>query len=168
VEFGNRATMTGTNTKKMRRQAKSGMNHHKTGEAEMSEKLISIPAMHNDHRNWQSRYSMWQDDLIAWQKELGTAMNEARELLTTLDRQASVLSEHKTKIDNHQSALTTHEHEIAASEKFGNEVPDSLTATHQEMVRQADSFARQHERIKKHHHALIAKLNEIHKLAEVQ
>ena len=131
----------------------------------MSEKVISVPSMHDDHRNWQSQHSMWQDDVMAWQKELATAQQDAHELLKTLEHQAKVLSDHKNKIEKEESALKTHEHEIASNEHFGTEVPESLTTKHLQMVKQAEAFASEHEGMKKHHHALVAKMNEIHKLA---
>ncbi len=128
----------------------------------MSEKLISVPSMHDDHRDWQRQHSMWQHDLSTWQKEIVTATKKVGEFLKSLEHQSKVLSEYKKTIDQLESTLKTHEHEIASSEHYGSEVPESLTAKHLEWVKQAEAFAREHECIKLHHRELIARLNRVH------
>ena len=129
----------------------------------MSERVISVPSMNEDHKQWQSRHSMWQDDLQAWEMQLAIAIKEAKDVLEMLEHETDVLSGHKKEIAKQETTLKTHEHEIASRKHFGAEVPEALTTKHFAMVKQAETLSGQHESIKKHHHELVAKINELQK-----
>ncbi len=129
----------------------------------MSEEVFAIPTMHEDHRNWQSEHSMWKQDLASWNKQIDLGLSKLDELAQLMRHQQQVLAEHDDTIDKQEESLQSHEHKLVGCEKLGIEYQQSLTEKHFEMQKQIDRARVVHERIKKYHHELMARLVQLGK-----
>jgi len=127
----------------------------------MSERLIAVPTMHEDHRNWQSILSMWQQDLKSWDKQLEKGLSQFEELQRMLACLHKILVDHRNAIEQREESLRMHEHDLASCERLGMGYLEALTLKHLDMKRQVDGTSLDHEQIKKHHHNLMAKLAEL-------
>jgi hypothetical protein len=116
--------------------------------------------MHREHRQWHSENELWRDDIATWQKELKTALADLAQVEKALREHEKALEVHAAAIRCYEQDAAAHEHLLAEFESGGT--GDKLVALVQAHQTGADKHAQQrsvHERIKKHHHIVIARCN---------
>lgn len=120
---------------------------------------ISHSEIHGDHRYWQNEIKMWRDDIQLWQQEREDCIAELLEAISRHDR---AMECHSNSIVDHQSAIEDHEHFIAECEQKMNtedkgQVETFMETHYGESALQTDLRA-SHEKIKRRHHTVMAKL----------
>ena len=116
--------------------------------------------MHREHRQWLSEDNLWRDDIAIWQKELKTALTDLTQVEKALHAHEKALEVHAAAVRCYEQDAAAHEHLLAEYEQGGE--GDKLVALVQAHQKGADKHAQQraaHERIKKHHHTVIARCN---------
>ena len=110
--------------------------------------------LHADHRVWLADLSLWQDDMAEWRAELGKALENLREAESALRAHAQGLDEHQVELDREEEAIRQHECGIALAGRAGLDATphDSQAARHPQ--RRAA-----HERLKKYHHTVLARVS---------
>ena len=129
----------------------------------MPEKSHSVPSMHDDHRDWHSEHSMWQQDIDVWSKQLERGYDDletAKQLMMNLQEE---IRNHRLKIEERESNLQAHELDLARCEKLGLEYQENLTILHLETGKQFEQAREEHARLKRYHHRLMAKLENLAK-----
>ena len=135
----------------------------------MTENMTCAVEMHSDHRHWNSELAMWEEDISNWRSEHAIAMDLLLQAKAIIAAHEATLGEHEEKLSEVSKAIVRHEKTLAASLRAGSEsdVNNALTdkheGYHQSMVTQRDA----HERIKKHHHMAMAKVELMMKALEV-
>jgi hypothetical protein len=114
--------------------------------------------IHADHRLWENEIRMWREDTSAWQQEQNALLAE---LERALGGHGRLMEKHAEQIGVHEGDIGRHEHFIAECEKTAREagtVEESLSESHiQEEARHMGQRST-HERIKKHHHQVMARM----------
>ena len=112
-----------------------------------------------DHHYWQSDIKHWRDDVQRWKEEQEALLNA---LSKALNEHLQALKEHGEQIGHHQAAVIAHEHFLLECEHTaGTELQDeehSREDAHGLEARRQAALWDAHERIKKHHHGIIAKI----------
>ena len=126
----------------------------------MNSSLKSLAQSHADHRYWQSELNMWVEDVANWKAEQSDALTELKQIEEEISEHGEALDEHNEKTILLGTGLHAHEKEIAECLKTGvvGEMHEEYCSYHD---RQASEQARQrdaHERIKKHHHQVMAQI----------
>jgi hypothetical protein len=112
--------------------------------------------LHADHRLWLSDLSLWQDDLREWRDELGRALDDLREAEAALRAHAQGLDQHGVAMDQEAEGIRQHECGIALTERAGA----GLTAgPHEAQAARHPQRRDAHERLKRYHHTLIARVS---------
>ena len=117
-------------------------------------------AMHADHRVWAMSLSQWQDDLALWHQELIRAGEELRKAGAILDAHASGLDAHARLLRRETEEVEDHEHLMACvarhqadHDRVAQAGGHDAEATRYTRLRDA------HERLKRYHHQLMAKVS---------
>lgn len=116
--------------------------------------------MHIDHRHWLSEHAMWREDIELWRKEIRQACKDLKGVSAVLDEHDKALQAHTEAIAGHEQSLTDHESALADYERGGQ--GDKLVVMAKDHKKSASRYEQQrdaHERIKKHHHTIIAQLS---------
>ncbi len=119
--------------------------------------VLTHTEMHSDHRQWSSEELLWDDDVHIWEGELDSALAEMKKL-------ASVFAEHRQGLEAHAEAVRAahakrakHEHALAEYEQGGSgEDLIALARKHEEESEKHVQQRKAHERIKCHHHTVMA------------
>ena len=121
--------------------------------------------MHRDHQLWLSENNAWRVDICNWQEEQRHAETQLAEVEEALQEHKIVLQTHAAAIRARQEQLAGHEHALAACERgqIGPELA-TLTNSHDEEAAKHSQQREAHERIKRHHHGVIAQVNMLHKV----
>ena len=114
--------------------------------------------MHREHRQWLSEDELWRGDIASWQNELKTALTDLAQVEKALREHERALEVHAAAIRCYEQDAAAHEHLLAEYEQ--GETGEKLIALVHAHQKGADKHAQQravHERIKKHHHMVIAR-----------
>ena len=125
---------------------------------------VTHATMHCDHKQWISENDMWRCDISSWQEELRQAASHLAEVEAALKEHEKALQVHAAAIRLRQQDLAAHERALAEYE--GGETGAELIALAQSHGTEASKHSQQrdaHERIKRHHHAVIAQVNSLRK-----
>jgi hypothetical protein len=108
----------------------------------------------------RSEDDLWRLEIAAWQQELETAVKELGTLKAALKDHENALQTHAAAIRAYEGDAGEHEHALAAFEQGGSggELID-MAKTHGEEVSQHTLRRQAHERIKRHHHSMMAQWN---------
>jgi hypothetical protein len=131
---------------------------------------VTHATMHQDHRQWLSDNDMWRCDISAWQEEFKTAAAELKQIESVIKEHEKALQVHAAAIRLRQQDLAAHEHVLAEYERgdTGAELISQAKGHEKEAAKHGQQRDA-HERIKKHHHEVIAQLNVLRKtLAEAE
>jgi len=113
--------------------------------------------MHDDHNHWLSDHSMWRDDLALWQGELDQAFEGLKQLEKALGSHREALQEHLKTIDIQEKGLRKHEHALADYQRGGLGADlKPMAEAHKQRAEKQKKHSAAHERLKKHHHTLMA------------
>lgn len=115
--------------------------------------------MHTEHKEWLSEHDMWRCDLSSWQDELKQAAANLKQIEAALKSHEEALQAHAASIRLREQEIASHEHALATIER-GERASDAdfLAESHAVEADRQKRQAAAHERIKRHHHALIAEL----------
>jgi hypothetical protein len=116
--------------------------------------------MHADHRLWAESLSQWKDDLAIWHRELTEAGEALRQAGAALDAHAAGLDSHARLLHREDEAVENHEHLIACVARHQADHDRIAQAGGHDA--EAARFRRlldAHERVKKYHHTLMAKVS---------
>jgi hypothetical protein len=116
--------------------------------------------MHRDHCQLRSEDDLWRLEIAAWQRELQAAVADLGKLEAALKDHEKALQVHAGAIRTDECDTGEHEHGLAAFEKGGggSELIDMAKA-HEGEISQHELRRRAHERIKRHHHSMMARWN---------
>ncbi len=134
----------------------------------MTENMTCAIEMHSDHRHWNSELAMWKEDITNWRSEHAIALDLLLQAKTMITSHEACLDAHQEKMSEVSKAIQCHEKTLAASLRGGaesdrNNVLNDKHESHlQTMITQHDA----HERIKKHHHTAMAKVELLLKALE--
>ena len=124
----------------------------------MTQKVISAPQLHADHRHWKNDISMWQDDIEQWRSQHATAQETLEQIASMIADHAKSLEEHADKLQALVNGLEYHEQILSESLRGGSDadLDDSLLERHEEQASTITNQRDAHERIKTHHHIAMA------------
>jgi hypothetical protein len=120
----------------------------------------AMDTMHSDHRRWQAALSQWKDDLAEWDRELVQAGEALREVGAALDSHAAGLDAHARLLRREDQEVDDHEHLMACLAR--HQADHDPISQHGGHDAEACRFARlhdAHERLKKYHHTLMARIS---------
>lgn len=119
--------------------------------------VLTHSEMHSDHRQWSSEETLWEDDIQIWEGELDAALGDIKQL-------AEVIGEHRKCLEAHGDAVRAarahrakHEHALAEYER--GETGEDLVVLAQKHEEEGAKHCEQrqaHERVKRHHHTVMA------------
>ncbi|MCA9137574.1 MAG: hypothetical protein KDB00_12470 [Planctomycetales bacterium] len=135
----------------------SNINVLKRGYTNMAETMTSSASVHADHRQWESDLSMWRDDVDRWGKDHEKALVDLQLVQQRLSDHCQAMAAHVNQFDTHEEHVRAHEHNVAetcrSNEGSGEE---SFVHGHTEEATRHQQLRDAHERMKKHHHTVIA------------
>ena len=113
--------------------------------------------MHFEHKQLLNEIALWQEQLTYWRKELREATAEIDRLKASLKCHDEALQKHAEHLECECTRLQEHEHALVEYERGGTgQELIALAQKHtNELARQLNRRA-VHERIKRHHHSLMA------------
>lgn len=116
--------------------------------------------MHADHTHWNTELSLGEDDIGIWQMKIDKALGELDYLRSALQDQRKALEAHADAMRLHREHLAKHEKALAEYEK-GEPVEEliAMAPDHQKEGAKHGQERNAHERIKKHHHTMIAQFS---------
>lgn len=119
-----------------------------------------VPAhieMHCEHKHWREEIALSQEQINHWRQEFREALANAERLKDALKCHDEALQTHAAELDRECTRLQEHEHALAEYERggTGQELIGMAKEHKAEAARQQERRS-VHERIKKHHHALLA------------
>jgi hypothetical protein len=125
----------------------------------MNKPIVTLDTMRSDHRNWLAAHAQWRLDIERWQAEHTSAVTRLAEMQKVVADHGESLAEHARAFRKIEEAIADHEREIANQQRgAGGQPYDVMANRHQE---EEGVFSRQkdaHERIRKHHEAVMAQL----------
>ena len=116
-------------------------------------------SMHRDHQRWLSENAMWRCDIANWQQEQRQAVAALKHIETALKEHETSLQVHAAAIRLREQDLAAHEHALTQYEQ--GEAPAELIALAQAHQQESAKHTQQgdaHERIKRHHHEVMAQV----------
>lgn len=124
---------------------------------------VTHATMHHDHRQWLSDNDMWRCDIANWQQEFKKVAADLKQIEAALKEHEQALQVHAAAIRLREQELAAHEHALAEYERgeTGAELI-SLAQSHEKEARKHAQQCDAHERIKRHHHEVVAKVGLLH------
>lgn len=123
---------------------------------------LSHSSMHGEHRQWLNENGHWRDDVAIWQNELKEVLAAIGKLDTAIHAHQEALRVHAAAVRCYEQNLAEHEHALADYERggAGADLIPLVKAHHEEAGRHSQQRDA-HERIKKHHHAVMAQWSKL-------
>jgi hypothetical protein len=118
--------------------------------------------MHQDHKKWLADNDMWRCDISVWQEQLRKAAAQLNQIESAVKEHERALQTHAAAIRLREQELAAHEHALAKYERgeTGAELISLVKAHEKEAARHAQQNDA-HERIKRHHHDVIAQVSQL-------
>ena len=113
--------------------------------------------MHFEHKQLLNETALWQDEVSHWRQEFSEALAGLDRLKTALTSHAEALQNYAAELDRECTRLEEHERSLADYERGGT--GSDLIPLAQEHAQELARHIRRRdvqERIKKHHHMLLA------------
>ena len=113
--------------------------------------------LHHDHIVWKAELSKWRDDTALWKKEMCQAEVQIKELEKALKSHREALESHAASVQDRMRQTNKHESAIAAYEtgEAGEDLP-AMAVAHEQEAKSQDLQRKAHERIRRHHHSVMA------------
>lgn len=125
----------------------------------MNKQIITNETMQADHCEWLAAHAQWRQDIERWQKEHESAVARLAEMQKVVREHGECLEEHSRSFLRLADAIASHEREIAGQNAGRSGKPQDVVANrHQEKEGVFSQQQDAHERIKKHHEAVMAQL----------
>jgi hypothetical protein len=117
--------------------------------------------MHSDHRKWRSEDDLWRLEIAEWQQEIAAALIDLQKLGMALCDHEKALEVHAAAVRACEQTMLEHEHAIADEQKRDGALAGVVAQTegHQGEAQHHAAQRAAHERLKKHHHTLMARWN---------
>lgn len=112
-----------------------------------------------DRRHWLNDLTRWQHDLSTWRQELASAIAELRRAEVALEDHRRALESYGDELQGEKDILV--EFEVAVGDfESGESVPGAVTPAEMHEVRAGrhPHLWDAHERLKKYHHSVVAKI----------
>ena len=125
----------------------------------MNREPSTLEDMQADHRQWDHVHSTWRVDIGRWRTEHESALSELAKLQEIIRQHGDALDAHAKTIERHQQEPRDHERAMAELKREGGEqLQEAMRKEHCEHAEQHNGQRAAHERIKKHHHTVMAHL----------
>jgi len=126
----------------------------------MNEELLTFPGMQADHRQWDYVHSTWRVDIDRWKKEHESGLSQLAKLQEMIRQHGEALESHAQAIERHQQGLRDHGRAMSEyqNQGAGKPVQETMADKHRELAGHHTTQHEAHERIKKHHHTVMAHL----------
>jgi len=99
---------------------------------------------------------MWRDDIAIWKQGHQNALDELKRIEKRLIEQADALESHINQLDSHEANTLQHEHAVVAECRDQTKPTPHSLADHAKETTEHQHLRDAHERIKKHHHTVMA------------
>lgn len=122
--------------------------------------VTSFSNMHTDHQQWQKEHQTWRNEIDHWRKGHTAVLSVLAELQDAIRRHEEALANHVQEIEQIALGLDEHEQSMHAYECQGTglEQQEPMTKSHQLQEDRQIYQRNVHERIKRHHHAVMTQL----------
>jgi hypothetical protein len=131
------------------------MYYRKGGDAMSS--VLSHAEMHTDHQQWTIEEVLWVDEAHVWLKEMDAALAEMKKLEGVLGDERRALAAHAETVSSLRQKRASHETALADYERGGRgERLIAMASNHEREAGQHLQQRHAHERVKQHHHTLMA------------
>lgn len=113
--------------------------------------------MHFEHKQLMNEFALWQEQVNHWRQEFRGALAEIERLKSSLKSHDDALQKHAEELDRECTRLQGHEQALVDFERGGS--GQELIALAQDHTKELSSQLNRravHERIKRHHHSLMA------------
>lgn len=125
-----------------------------------ADRALDHREMHAEHRYWRSDTALWNDELQLWQQELQTALADMHKLEDSLKEHQKALAAQAAEVAADSQQITIHEQALADYERGeSQEELIALSKVHQKEAEKHRGHWAAQERVKKHHHQLMAHWN---------
>lgn len=125
----------------------------------MTGKPATIGSMQADHALWKRRHAEWRRDIERWRVEHAAAVARLGDLQRIVRGHGEALADHARAAEQAEAAIRGHEQAIGrylSAEEV--EAPDLLGNRHQQEARAFEQQQEAHERIRRHHTAVMEQL----------
>lgn len=113
--------------------------------------------MHCEHKHLRNEIALWQEQINHWREEFREALAGLERLKQSLACHDQALQKHAEELDRECTRLQEHEFALAEYERGGGSAElVSLAQRHKEELTLQARRRDAHERIKRHHHSLMA------------
>ena len=116
--------------------------------------------MERDHRIWQSDHASWIKDISRWQAEHQAAVVRLEELQSFIIEHGGALRAHAQSVIERERALPDLQSQLSQHADTAGHSSDMIAA-HRQLAAEHQRQHEAHERIKRHHEAVLARLREI-------
>lgn len=115
--------------------------------------------IHEQHQRWRADLEAWQSDVTAWKQEFEAALADLREIEGMLKDSLDGLGVHGDAVWEALQRVQAHEQVIDEESRLGeNRTDREWRTTHEALSSQHVRVADTHERIKRHHHDVVAEV----------
>ncbi|WP_182868156.1 hypothetical protein [Stieleria mannarensis] len=133
---------------------------HKKGRT-MATEVSTFATMRADHRHWDHDHTNWLQDIAQWQQEHQQAVAQLKQMEELIRMHGEAVQNHAEVIEQHQCVERKHDQAMfgyvtGASNEHDEE---AFAEEHARRARQHETQSQAHERIKKHHHTVMAQLS---------
>lgn len=112
-------------------------------------------ALRAEHATWNDWISRWRDDVSRWQAEHDDAIERLARVQDAVRVHGASLAAHAAAFTAVESAIASHEHLLATTPPADSGTVVDAHATQRSLLRQQREA---HERIARHHAAVLAQL----------
>ena len=119
----------------------------------------TLEDMQADHRQWDYVHLAWRVDIASWRREHELALSELAKLEEVVHQHGDALDAHAEAMERQQDSLRDHERAIAEFKREGGgQLQKAMRNEHREHAELHNVQRAAHERMKKHHHTVVAHL----------
>ena len=111
--------------------------------------------IHQDHRLWESDLQMWSVDLRMWDEEAEALNSTLSYINQAIVKHEEALMDHLKSLIDHRDRLNQHEKDITILVE-GTPLDTSLLGAHTSEGKHHEIYRHAHERLKRHHHTIMA------------
>ena len=122
----------------------------------MKNEMYTFPDMQADYRLWDHAHSIWRIDNEGWRGEHETALLQLAKLHQVVRQHGKSLESHAQAIEDHQKDLRDQDRAMSEYQNQGEPLQETMVSKHLELAERYKMQHKAHERIKKHHHSVMA------------
>jgi hypothetical protein len=136
------------------------MLSHSQKERAMKQETINFERMQADHRQWDYEQLRWRSDIETWQRDHELALSQLSKLQEFICQHGEALQSHAEALEQLDQGLRDHHRAMSEYEIHGEgeRLQETLATEHGMHAEQHHTQHEVHERVKKHHHTVMAHL----------